>query len=114
MLGMVTMILLLVVSCKGLYEYSKRNMKKNIVCVIVFFVFAFGENILIDSAINFALIMLIKDVIVFNSETINIYTYYKQFPKDIINLSKSIMVLSKNIYNNFNNKIHKTKNRRKS
>lgn len=113
-LGMATMIFLLVVSCKGLYEYSKRNMKKNIVCVLVFFVFAFGENMLIDAALNFALVILIKDVIVFNSETVNIYTYYKQLPKDVVNFSKSITSSSKDIFNNLKGRINKIKNRRKA
>lgn len=113
-LGMVTMILLVIVSCKGLYEYSKRDMKKNIVCVLVFFIFAFGENMLIDAALNFALVILVKDVIVFNSETVNIYTYYKQLPKDVVNFSKSITNSSKNMYNNFKGRVNKIKNRRKA
>ncbi|MEG0180813.1 MAG: hypothetical protein RRZ84_01565 [Romboutsia sp.] len=74
-LGMVTMILLLIVLCKGLSEYAKRDMKKNIIVVIVFLIFAFGENMLIDAGLNFALALLIKDVIVFDSETVNIYKY---------------------------------------
>jgi hypothetical protein len=109
-LGMVSMILLLIVSCKGLKEYVNRNMKKNIVCVLMFFIFAFGENLLIDSAISFSLMMLIKDVIIFNSEEINIYTYYKQMPRDIIDFFKMI----KNKFIDFKNNINTLKNRRRA
>jgi hypothetical protein len=85
-------------------------MKKNIVCVLMFFIFAFGENLLIDSAISFSLMMLIKDVIIFNSEEINIYTYYKQMPRDIIDFFKMI----KNKFIDFKNNINTLKNRRRA
>lgn len=112
-LGMVTMVLLLLVACKGLYEYSKRDMKKNIVAVLVFFVFAFGENMLIDPALNFALVILIKDVVLFNSETVNLYTYYKDMPKDIVNFIKNIGSYSKGMCNNCKVSINNFKDRRK-
>lgn len=72
-LGMVTLILLLLVLYTGLRQYIKLDMKKNIVVVTIFLIYSFGENVLIDVALNFTLILVIRDIIMYNSNIVNIY-----------------------------------------
>lgn len=84
-LGMVTMTILLVILCKGLYEYCKRDEKEKIVAVLIFLIFAFGENMMLEAGINFGLALIIKDMITFNSEPINIYKYPMELLKQIRN-----------------------------
>lgn len=84
-LGMVTLILLLILLYKGLKKYIEMDNKKNIVIVLIFIIFSFGENVLIDVALNFSLILLIKHAISYDNEKVNTYEYIQSILKNIKN-----------------------------
>lgn len=88
MLGMVSLILILYVLSKALYEHCKNDNKEKIVVILMFLIFGFGENMLLEAAINFSLAMAIKDVMILDGENVNIYKYPFDILKSVKNRRK--------------------------
>ncbi len=63
LLGIVTLVFFLFLLYRGLSIFIENNQKKYIAVVIIFLIYAFAENILLEVGYNFTIILLIKYVI---------------------------------------------------
>ncbi|WP_038298947.1 hypothetical protein [Metaclostridioides mangenotii] len=63
LLGIVTLVFFLFLLYRGLSIFIENDQKKYIAVVIIFLIYAFAENILIEAGYNFTIILLIKYVI---------------------------------------------------
>ena len=67
--------------CKGIDIFIKKDEKKYLSIVMIFVVYAFAENILLEVGYNFTIFILVKHIIMNNSKYFTI--------KDILNMIKN-------------------------
>lgn len=67
MLGVISIIVFLCILYKGLDIFIKNNEKKYLVIVMMFIVYAFAENILLEVGYNFTILLLVKHIIINNT-----------------------------------------------
>lgn len=72
-LGITSLVFFMYLLYKGLDIFIKNNKKIYIVIVIIFLVYSFAENILLEAGYNFTIVLLIKHIIIDdkNNFTIN-------------------------------------------
>lgn len=81
MLGVVSLIFFISILCKGIDIFIKKDEKKYLSIVMIFVVYAFAENILLEVGYNFTIFILVKHIIMNNSKYFTI--------KDILNMIKN-------------------------
>ena len=85
-LGVVSLIVFIYILYKGLDIFINKNEKKYLVIVMMFVIYAFAENILLEIGYNFTIILLVKHIIIDNTD----YFTKKEFLKKIRNREFSI------------------------
>lgn len=80
-LGVVSLVVFTYILYKGLEIFINKNEKKYLVIVMMFIIYAFAENILLEIGYNFTIILLVKHIIINNTD----YFTKKEFIKKIKN-----------------------------
>lgn len=86
MLGIVSLVIFIGLLYKGISIFIEKNEKKYLVIVMMFVIYAFAENILLEIGYNFTIILLVKHIIIDNTD----YFTKKEFLKNIRNREFSI------------------------
>lgn len=64
MLGVVSFILFAYLMYKGMQSLIQKNKKQHLVVVLMFLVYSFAENLLLEAAFSFGVVLLIKEIII--------------------------------------------------
>lgn len=72
-LGLVTFALFMYILYKGIGSFIEKDKKAYLVVLVMFLIYSFGEELLLDSAYSFAIVLVIKEFISIDNREINLY-----------------------------------------
>lgn len=74
-LGLISLIFFMYLLYRGLDLFIKNNQKKYIAIVMMFLLYALAENILLEPAFNFTIVLLIKHIIIDNKDNFSLKNF---------------------------------------
>ena len=72
-LGLVSFVLFMYILYKGIGSFIEKDKKAYLVVLAIFLIYSFGEELLLDSAYSFGIVLVIKEFISIDNREINLY-----------------------------------------
>lgn len=72
-LGLVSLILFMYVLYKGIGSFIEKDKKAYLTVVVIFLIYSFAENILLEAAFSFPMVLLMKEFMLMDKNQIDIY-----------------------------------------
>lgn len=63
---------------KGIGGFIEDDKKSYLTVIVIFLIYSFAENLLLEAGLSFAVVLLIKDVIMRDKREIDIYKFIRR------------------------------------
>ena len=77
-LGLLTWVLFMYLLYKGIGGFIEDDKKSYLTVIVIFLIYSFAENLLLEAGLSFAVVLLIKDVIMRDKREIDIYKFIRR------------------------------------
>jgi len=74
-LGLVSFILFMYILYKGIGSFIEKDKKTHLVVLAMFLIYSFAENLLLEAAFSFGIVLVIKEFILIDNSEINLYKW---------------------------------------
>ncbi len=78
MLGLVAFALFAYIMYMGIKSFIEKDKKKYLSIIVIFLIYCFAENLLLEAAFSFGIILVIKEIMLNDKREINIYEIFKR------------------------------------
>lgn len=77
-LGLLTCVLFMYLLYKGIGGFIEDNKKEYLTITVIFLIYSFAENLLLEAGLSFAMVLLIKDFVLRDKREIDIYKFIRR------------------------------------
>ncbi len=63
---------------KGIGGFIEDDKKAYLTVIVIFLIYSFAENLLLEAGLSFAVVLLIKDVIMRDKREIDVYKFIRR------------------------------------
>ena len=77
-LGLLTWVLFMYLLYTGIGGFIEDDKKSYLTVIVIFLIYSFAENLLLEAGLSFAVVLLIKDVIMRDKREIDIYKFIRR------------------------------------
>ena len=63
---------------KGIGGFIEDNKKEYLIITVIFLIYSFAENLLLEASLSFAMVLLIKDFVLRDKREIDIYKFIRR------------------------------------